>query len=70
MQIKGLITWLAVVCWELAQAETIRTPDVLLRCDQVKATMVVKKADVKYEYALSSNNVWTQFPDFKIEFEL
>lgn len=33
-------------------------------------TRVEKKVDVRYNYVLSSENVWTQFPDMAFELEL
>ena len=33
-------------------------------------TRVEKNVDVEYEYLLSSNNIWTQFPDMAMEFNL
>lgn len=71
MQIIGVITWLAVACWQLCiAAVTTRTPEVLVPSDLVRATRVEKKADVRYQYCLSSKNVYTQFPDMAIELHL
>lgn len=50
-----MLTLLAVACWQLVQGVTTsRTPNMMLCSDEVRATLVEKKVDVKYQYALSS----------------